>query len=516
MAIFMGMRSTNDFTLDGQRPKNWRETLLRLYPNANLSLTALTALMKSERVNDPEFNWYTKKFASQSAVISGIYSGDAGATGTTIAGPVTVGTVLSLTMGQEDSKQFKAGHTLILRNKTNVEFDLMARVVKGPVDGGPLGQIVIKMFESSKPGKDVSIANMYSVLIIGSAYGEGALIPNPITRDPVKWNNFTQIFRNSLKITRTAQKTRLRTGPAYEEAKRDTLEDHGVEMEKAFLFGVPSETVDEEGNPLRTTGGLLWAIKQAGTLSNFLTDTTYPMNTKWVDQGQQYMNEVLERIFRYGSSEKMAFAGSGAILALNSLAWAKGQWNFTAETKSFGIDVVKWVTPFGTINLKTHPLFSLEETNRYAIAIFEPKNLRYRYIDDTSFFADPMNHGMQRRDAKMEEFLTEAGMEFHFPEAWGFLNGLGLDKTVENGAIDNGGGGTPIPPPASLGSITLKAGATTTMASRKGSWYDLPVLDVSTSYTVTNATPTNASFQFTGTDGQWHDCVITGGKFTTP
>ncbi|MEG0755685.1 MAG: hypothetical protein RR450_04760, partial [Oscillospiraceae bacterium] len=81
---------------------------------------------------------------------------------------------------------------------------------------------------------------------------------------------------------------------------------------------------------------------------------------------------------------------------------------------------------------------------------------------------------------------------------------------------DNGGGGTPIPPPASLGSITLKAGATTTMASRKGSWYDLPVLDVNTSYTVTNATPTNASFQFTGTDGQWHDCVITGGKFTTP
>ena len=30
---FLGMRATNDFTVEGQRPKNWRETLLRLYPN---------------------------------------------------------------------------------------------------------------------------------------------------------------------------------------------------------------------------------------------------------------------------------------------------------------------------------------------------------------------------------------------------------------------------------------------------------------------------------------------------
>jgi hypothetical protein len=59
------------------------------------------------------------------------------------------------------------------------------------------------------------------------------------------------------------------------------------------------------------------------------------------------------------------------------------------------------------------------------MVIFEPKNIKYRYITDTTFHADDEKHGHNRYDGKKEEYLTEAGLEFHFPQGWAWLNGIG-------------------------------------------------------------------------------------------
>lgn len=53
--MFLGMRGTGDWVVD-QRPKNWREQILYLYPNGMAPLTALLSKMKSEKVDDPESN----------------------------------------------------------------------------------------------------------------------------------------------------------------------------------------------------------------------------------------------------------------------------------------------------------------------------------------------------------------------------------------------------------------------------------------------------------------------------
>ena len=52
---FLGMRGTGDF-VDEQRPKNWREKILQLYPNGDAPLTAILSKMKEESTDDPEFN----------------------------------------------------------------------------------------------------------------------------------------------------------------------------------------------------------------------------------------------------------------------------------------------------------------------------------------------------------------------------------------------------------------------------------------------------------------------------
>jgi hypothetical protein len=48
MGAFLGMRGNGDWVTD-QRPKNWRETMLFLYPNGSMPLTAIMSKMKSEK-----------------------------------------------------------------------------------------------------------------------------------------------------------------------------------------------------------------------------------------------------------------------------------------------------------------------------------------------------------------------------------------------------------------------------------------------------------------------------------
>ena len=66
------------------------------------------------------------------------------------------------------------------------------------------------------------------------------------------------------------------------------------------------------------------------------------------------------------------------------------------------------------------------------MVIFEPKDLTFRYVDDTTFYPDKEKDSRngKRVDATIEEYLTEAGLEFHFGEKCGVLNGVGVDSVL--------------------------------------------------------------------------------------
>jgi hypothetical protein len=66
------------------------------------------------------------------------------------------------------------------------------------------------------------------------------------------------------------------------------------------------------------------------------------------------------------------------------------------------------------------------------MVIFEPEGLKSRIIDDTTFYPDgeKQNTGYGRKDGTNEEYLTEMGLEYHFPSGWGYFNGVGLDNEL--------------------------------------------------------------------------------------
>jgi hypothetical protein len=326
----------------------------------------------------------------------------------------------------------------LFRDASDLTVDCVGKITVRVANGASsyVGALLLEADDNSSSG---DLSDCDTALIIGSAHAEGAAMPDAIAYNPTKWYNFTQIFRNSLEMTRTAMQTHLRTGEQYKEAKREALEMHSIEQEKAYLWGVPSELTGTNGKPERTTLGIIPAIRggytghggDAGTVNDFTTNTDYTGKT-WLSSGETWLDEQLEVIFRKGSSEKLAFAGSGALAAINRLIKNGGNFDYTPKTTSYGIKVNEWVTAFGTINVMRHPLFTHEVTTRNAMVIFEPKDLKYRYIQDTMFKKDDRlkKGSYTSRDGIKEEYLTEAGLEYHHPDGWGYLTGFNTDNNL--------------------------------------------------------------------------------------
>ena len=428
MAGFLGMRGTGSWATD-QRPKNWREMILYLYPNGSAPLTAVLSKLSEESTSDPEYNWWTKTLPTQKATFTAFGAQADGDTGA-VSGSAAAGTTIYGKVAEADADQFREGHQALLRETIDTAKDTNAKVVS-VVKNGANSVIGFKLLEENNGLTDTLLTSNGCALIIGNINAEGASSPSAIGYDPVKYTNYTQIFRTPLQISRTARATKLRTGDAYKELKREALELHSIEMEKAFIHGVKSETTGSTGLPERSTDGLVnfIATNSASNVLDYQNDTNLgtlgvTADTAWTANGEHFLDAALEQIFRYGSNEKFVLCGSGALLGIQRLAKAGAQIQLSPKSEAYGMKVVEWITPFGVIYLKTHPLFSYEANTRNWMVITEPEKLKYRFIDDTKF-SDVTPVG---QDGTKEEFLTECGLELHHPEAFGILKGVGLDN----------------------------------------------------------------------------------------
>lgn len=421
---FLGMRGTGSWTAD-ERPKSYREMILYLYPNGDAPLTAILSKMAMEKVDDPEFNWWTKSLPQQSGTITGLYT-NAGLTSAYVSGG-TAGTTLYLQCAQAEAEEVRAGHVVLLRKADDFTLDTVAKVTDVTLAGAN-SYLTISLLEADDNSATNDLSDATSFLIIGNSNPEGADRPSAISYDPVKLYNYTQIFRTPLSITRTAQKTRLRTGEAYKRMKKEALEIHSIEMERARIWGIPTENTGSNGKPERTSGGILYYIRQYAP-SNVADFRVENPATAWSTAGEGWLDDKLEQIFRFGKDEKLALCGSGALLGLQKIAKATGQFQLSPTTTAYGIKVVELVSPFGVLYLKRHPLFTYNSVDRNSMLIMEPEKLKTRVIDDTFFKPDESESKStgSGRDGKEEEFLTEDGLELHHPECFGYLTGVGLD-----------------------------------------------------------------------------------------
>lgn len=431
--MFLGMRGTGDW-VDGQRPLNWRQQILKLYPNGMAPLTAMLSMMGSSRVDDPQFHWWTQTMGSVQGDVIGVYT--VPDLSVAYAGGGVEGDVVYVSVDEYYGSRIRKGHQVLLRDQSDYSVDVNGKVTD-VFRGALTATLAVRLLEDDDNSDDHDLQDCDYFKIIGNINPEGGEMPDAIALNPVKVYNYTQILRTPLSITRTARKTNLRTPNDYQKAKAEALEMHSWEMELAFLWGIRTENIGDNGKPERTTMGIINFIRAyAGDNCDDYSHNVDYAGVDWADGGEEWFKAMLEQIFRYGADEKLALVGSGALLGIDALAMAGGQVQLTPGQKTYGMQIREWLTPFGSIYMKTHPLFSYDETTRNMIVILEPKELGYRFIDDTSFYSESASkthsegYGQRRIDGTNEEYLTEAGLEFGLPQKCAVLNGIGLDSKL--------------------------------------------------------------------------------------
>lgn len=442
---FLGMRGVGDFN-DSARPQSWREKILELFPNGSAPLTAITSMTgRSESITDEQHNWKTRTMSTQAGAVTDVYIdsglGTAYVYATHQATHGIAGETIYVKVALATAKMFREGHQVILRDSDRYDVDVNAKVV-GVNYNGASSFIACKLLEAddnSATAATYNLATVDRILVNGNINPQGGVRPRAITYDPTDVYNLTHIFRTALELDRTTLNTKLRGRDAYLDAKEQALKYHSIEMEKALIWSIRSQNTGANGKHENTMMGILEFIKTyaSANVDSFKLNTAYSGKT-WLEAGEEWLDYMIKVIFSTGDGdlggESIAFCGGGALLGIQRLIKATGMYTLTSATKSYGIKVTEWMTPFGSINLKVHPLFSWETTNDYSMLIVPPSKTIWKPLagSDTFFKPDTLydKGGSVGVDGKQEEFLTEGTYEYLLDGAWGYLNGVGEDNVV--------------------------------------------------------------------------------------
>jgi len=445
---FLGMRGTGDWATN-ERPEDWETQILALYPNGAATLTAIDSMMPKRKTEDPTFHWWTRGLDNQVATGTAgsfIYI-DANCTTAYVyashqATSGIAGATVYAKMTAADAAKFRAGHVVILRDASELSVDLRAKVTGKAVLNATHVAVALKLQEADDNGRTAAtynIATVDNVAVVGSYSPEGAAIPDAITTDPVEFYNYTGISRFPLSLTRTAIQTRLRTRDAYLDAKAEALLYFGIEHEKNIIFSIRSSSTGANGKPERTPMGLIEFIKTNGTAGkqydDYRVNATYAGKT-WKQGGEEWLDSMVMHLFAKGDGsmggEKLVLCGPGALNGIQQLVKQSGNYQLKGADESYGIKVVKWETVHGTLNLKQYPLFAMDNALTYRMLALEPKNIQRRFIQPTMFKNDDSwkKGGIMSVDGLLEEFLCEDGYEFHHPETFQLLDGVGQDSVL--------------------------------------------------------------------------------------
>lgn len=479
--MILGLMSTEKFA--AERFKNIRRSVFYQYPQGAAPLIGLLSLMDEEKTNDPEFVHYEDRMVEKKIKFiasgtgfkpsSGLGPNHSGAAQTTL----NVGTVywlaLDTTASGFDIENVRAQDLIMLKDINGADYmlqvidpsksansDHSANDQSGYIKTATATYLAVTPVGDT--GNSISVSGTGShynnaiAYIVGNAAYQGQVgsAQGRYTL-PVGMNNNTQIFRTPFSFTGSAMTTSAKfdkSGPFADKAKKKTI-DHMIDLELAFLFGVRSKQVTPGTDlPLYTMGGILsylkaWdagdgntaggivnAYQNAGAGSATPADFALSTNDErrvydltGVGISEKQYDLLHERLFRFTnntSSEKLCLCGSGFLRVINGMLKGKSEISADFPSKdSYGMSVVKHVTTYGDIYYKTHPLFNRSALLRNNALFLDVPNLKYRYMEgrDTEWLT---GRAPNNADYRLDEWLTDAGLELRFPESHMYIQNL--------------------------------------------------------------------------------------------
>lgn len=393
MAAVAGLRGTGDWGTD-ERPKNFREGILRFNPNGTAPIFALSSKAGKRTTDDPEFAWWSEGNVLIRLQINGaLASGDTNIvvdsvdpTSTTLGANLGVATHLKngdvlLVEPLTDSATFNHELIRVLEVQSETTFTVQRGV------GGTSA---------------ASIADNQFLTVISSAYAEGTGVPPAVSRNPIKYSNFIQIFKDTYELTGTADNTKTRTNNNYSEDKKRKMFKHSSDIEWSMMFGRAAETTGENGKPLRYMGGI----------RSFIPTTNVTVFTSAVTPST--FMDAIAPVFDFDTGagdSRIVFAGNTALIELSKIFANEVVFNVNNVVRTYGMDFQEFVMPNGRIMLRSHPLLSRHSLYRKSAFVLDFDAIKYvtqkgrpdgKASDDVQNKDEDVRRGFWQSDASME------------------------------------------------------------------------------------------------------------------
>lgn len=374
----------SDQNIVGNRKGDFASMLLQIMPEGNAPLLALSSGMESADAHDTIINWFEEEHLSGRFDIASFVT-DGDGTGIVVA-----------------DASFAVPGTVLL-NETTGEVVM--------VTASDVATNTLTVVRNIQGTGATTMTAAHFLQRIGTAHEEGSAKPTAIVNLGYARLNYTQIFRNSWAYTGTTRAVEYYTGSAPAKNRADAAAFHAEDIERAFLWGKKAIGV-KNNKPFRMADGIYAMISTNITVAS--ATTTYPnMDT--------FFQGIFGKNIKGKPNERIAFLGNFALGILNEIARLSSEMQITPAPTKFGMNVSQWITPYGTVMLKTHPLFTESGWFTKDLLILHPGAVRTRYLRRTHIDAYDSDGSRAGDDADFGVYTTEMSFEYRAEKTGGIF-----------------------------------------------------------------------------------------------
>lgn len=378
---------TSDSHIVGDKKGDFASGLLLVHPQGSAPLYALTSGMETADASDTIVTWFEENYNP------GRYNQtNSAGTGTTLIFDNTDFMIVGMIAMSEASGEYIIVEAIAGTSVT--------------VTRGFAGTTAVSSDGSSTPKVWQRI---------GTAFEEASDRPTAVTQLGFPRFNYTQIFRNSWNVSGTAKNVEFYTGDKVAKSKADCAMYHSEDIERSLWFGRRNVGI-KNGKPFRTMDGIIPQIT-----TNIAAQPGGGMTQDALDT---FLQSVFERNIKGKPNERITFCGNTVVRIINKLAQSKGVIELMPGQTSFGMKVMKWMTPFGDISLMTHPLFQDSPLWSQTLYVLHPGAIRKRYLRRTQSDDYDSNGSRNGVDADAGVLTTELTVEYRAERTGGFMTGI--------------------------------------------------------------------------------------------
>jgi len=254
-----------------------------------------------------------------------------------------------------------------------------------------------------------SIGNGAALLNMGAAEMEGDVAPPAKATVTVTKSNYTQIFKETVHITRTAENEDVYGGNERARQQKKAGARHAQDIEQTLLHG--------EKNIDTSTG--TYPIRSAGGLDEHITTNVLLVNGALLEsEFHAFIGEVFRHTVRPGRTKKLLFCSRAMLGTIAGWGLAKIQTNSGLGQK-YGLSITEYLSPYGTLEIINHPL--LEQGFAGSAYIVDPDGVWLRPYRRTKLETGIQTPG---EDAFKDQYITETSFSFAKERAFGKLVGV--------------------------------------------------------------------------------------------